>query len=155
MGWLVLRLAFLSIFAKNTHMIYIIYIYLMINAYLIGLEYDLKEFKIWSIPLVLLFLITLAFPILLIDTIITSFKRGGVMRRFYYMSKDWVKATFFFEEYFIKSDKGADFFKKNCFIFINTNFDTKGWIVKLHKLVAKKIIDKIELYEIRTRHTTK
>jgi hypothetical protein len=127
----------------------------MINAYLIGLEYDLKEFKLWSIPLVLLFLITLAFPILLVDNIIATFKIGGVMRRFYYMLKDWGKATFFFEEYFIKSDKGAEFFKKNCYMFINTNFDTEGWVVKLHKSVAKKIIEKIEHYEFRTRHTTK
>ena len=37
MGWLVLRLAFLSIFAKNTHMIHIIYIYLMINCFIAGI----------------------------------------------------------------------------------------------------------------------
>jgi len=120
----------------------------MVNAYLIGVEYDLKEYKIWSIPLVILFLLMLAVPIYILDAIISMFSNGGVMRRFYYMCKDWGKATFFFEKYFIKSEKGVDFFKKNCFLFINTNYDKEGWIVKLHKLVAKKIIKKIEDYDI-------
>jgi len=135
-------------------MIHIIYIYLMINAYLIGRDDDLDEYKPLFIPLVLLMWLIIALPVFLIDEIAASLKRGGVVRRFYYMAKDWVKATFFFEKYFIKSDKGTDFFKKNCFIFINTNYDTKGWIVKLHKSVAKNIIKKIGHYELKNnKHT--
>jgi hypothetical protein len=155
MGWLVLRLAFLSIFAKNTHMIHIIYIYLMINCFIAGIwfvEYD--DDSLVRYILSCMFLVAFGIPFAIVLFFIKKYKLGKSLEMLYNVIKDTFMLTFN-KGYFTATERRVAFMKDNLEHCIQLRLNSKKFIDKWFIWNSNRLKKIISDYEIRTRHTTK
>lgn len=122
-------------------------LYVYINAFLLGRDYDLKEFTWYGKIIVVLLMLALALPINLFNALEASCTGRGAIRRFVLVCKDTLKLLRF-KQYFVKGPKSLAQYRQNACVFINHQKDDSDFIVRLHIKVAKKLIAKIDKHEL-------